>query len=230
MGFVCRQRLVRHSLWRGCWRESRKGLPLTSALGHELPRHLAERAAVMPPKAAAPSRDQGGRGGPTTEVADLHSITSSARDRNDSGIVSPSALAVVRLTTRSNSVGCSTGMLPGLAPRRILSTKSAVRRNSAGKFGPHKTAGLHDSASVTNRRQPQTERKGGDSSAIGVNESIFDDIKRVRLIFESFECGSDVLCAPDAVGRDFEVERTGCGLKLVLLQNGSGIAGIKQEG
>jgi hypothetical protein len=25
-----------------------------AALGHELPRHLAERAAVMPPKAAAP--------------------------------------------------------------------------------------------------------------------------------------------------------------------------------
>ena len=35
-----------------------------SQMGHELPRHLAERAAVMPPKAAAPSRDQGGRGGP----------------------------------------------------------------------------------------------------------------------------------------------------------------------
>jgi len=34
------------------------------AMGHELPRRLAERAAVMPPKAAAPSRDQGGRGGP----------------------------------------------------------------------------------------------------------------------------------------------------------------------
>jgi hypothetical protein len=28
-----------------------------SLLGHELPRYLAERAAVMPPKAAAPSRD-----------------------------------------------------------------------------------------------------------------------------------------------------------------------------
>jgi hypothetical protein len=29
--------------------------------------------------------------GPLPQVADLHSITSSARDRNDSGIVSPSA-------------------------------------------------------------------------------------------------------------------------------------------
>jgi len=56
------------------------------------------------------------------EGAPLHSITSSARSRNDSGIVKPSALAVVRLTTRSNLVGCSTGMSPGFAPRRILST------------------------------------------------------------------------------------------------------------
>ena len=38
--------------------------PLVSVQGHELPRHVAERAAVMPPKVAALSRDQGGRGGP----------------------------------------------------------------------------------------------------------------------------------------------------------------------
>ena len=31
-------------------------------MGHGLPRHLAERAAVMPPKAAAPSCDQGEAG------------------------------------------------------------------------------------------------------------------------------------------------------------------------
>ena len=37
--------------------------------GHELPRHLAERAAVMPPRATAPSRDQGGRGGPKGDIA-----------------------------------------------------------------------------------------------------------------------------------------------------------------
>src|SRR5262245_27696290 len=56
------------------------------------------------------------------ERAPLHSITSSARNRNDSGIVSLSALAVVKLITRSNFLGCSTGMSPGFAPRRILST------------------------------------------------------------------------------------------------------------
>src|SRR5262249_49700292 len=51
-----------------------------------------------------------------------HSITSSARASSVGGTSRPSALAVVRLITRSNLVGCSTGMSPGFAPRRILST------------------------------------------------------------------------------------------------------------
>src|SRR5262249_40272061 len=38
-----------------------------------------------------------------------HSITSSARASSVSGTTRPSALAVVRLTTSSNLVGCSTG-------------------------------------------------------------------------------------------------------------------------
>src|SRR5262245_55444732 len=56
------------------------------------------------------------------ELAALHSITSSARSRNDSGILRPSALAVVRLTMRSYLVGCSTGRSSGLVPRRSLLT------------------------------------------------------------------------------------------------------------
>jgi hypothetical protein len=51
-----------------------------------------------------------------------YSTSSLARSRNLSGIARPSALAVVRLIMRSNLVGCSTGMLPGFVPRRILST------------------------------------------------------------------------------------------------------------
>ena len=48
-------------------------------------------------------------------------ITSSARPSSDGGIVRLSALAVLRLMTRSNLVGCSTGRSAGLAPLRILS-------------------------------------------------------------------------------------------------------------
>ena len=49
-------------------------------------------------------------------------ITWSARPTTDCGIVSPSALPVLRLITSSNFVGCSTGRSAGLAPLRILST------------------------------------------------------------------------------------------------------------
>src|SRR5262245_24688379 len=51
-----------------------------------------------------------------------HSITSSARASSLSGISMPSALAVLRLTTNSNLVDCTTGKSPGLVPLRILST------------------------------------------------------------------------------------------------------------
>src|ERR1700676_4785375 len=51
-----------------------------------------------------------------------YSMTSSARARISGGMVMPSALAVLRLTTRVNRVGCSTGRSAGLAPFRILST------------------------------------------------------------------------------------------------------------
>ncbi len=49
----------------------------------------------------------------------VYSITLSARTRTVPGIESPSAFAVVMLTTKSNLVGCSTGMSAGLVPRRI---------------------------------------------------------------------------------------------------------------
>src|ERR1700736_6130098 len=45
-----------------------------------------------------------------------YSITSSASASRFAGIFRPSALAVVRLMTRSNLVGCSTGISAGLAP------------------------------------------------------------------------------------------------------------------
>src|SRR5262245_50660485 len=51
-----------------------------------------------------------------------HSITSSARVSSVDGTDKPRALAVVRLMTRSNLIGCSTGTSAGFAPRRILST------------------------------------------------------------------------------------------------------------
>src|SRR6202162_1478834 len=52
------------------------------------------------------------------------------------GTSTPSALAVLRFTTRSNLVGCSTGRSVGFAPLKILSTKTADRRNRSRKSTP----------------------------------------------------------------------------------------------
>jgi hypothetical protein len=48
-----------------------------------------------------------------------YSINSSARMRSDSGTSSPSVLAVLRFTSNSTLVGCSTGRSAGLVPLRI---------------------------------------------------------------------------------------------------------------
>src|SRR5262249_21135245 len=56
------------------------------------------------------------------DLAALHSIPSSARASTLGGISRPSALAVLRLITSSNLVGCSTGSSAGFAPLKILST------------------------------------------------------------------------------------------------------------
>src|SRR5262249_222138 len=71
-----------------------------------------------------------------TPCTDYYSMTSFASASNLSGTVRPSALAVVRLMTRSNLVGCSTGRSAGFAPRRILSTKLAARPHMCGQSGP----------------------------------------------------------------------------------------------
>ena len=89
-------------------------------MGHELSRHLAERAAVMPPKAAAPSRDQGGRGAPLATKVQRNKptsylMTSSKAAKERECIVNPSAFAVLRLITSRNSVGCSIGRPAGFA-------------------------------------------------------------------------------------------------------------------
>ena len=50
--------------------------------------------------------------------AAIHRISSSARSRIDSGILMPSALAVLRFTVSTYWVGCSMGNSAGLAPLR----------------------------------------------------------------------------------------------------------------
>src|SRR5262249_34524234 len=95
------------------------------AVGHERDgndreekRHVfaEQRSADFPPSAEL---SHTGRG--LFQPGD-HSITSSARSRKDSGIFSPMARAVLRLTTSSNLVGCWTGKSAGFSPLRMRST------------------------------------------------------------------------------------------------------------
>src|SRR5262245_65152447 len=60
------------------------------------------------------------------ERAPLHSITSSARASTVAGTSRPKALALLRLITISNLVGCSTGKSAGVAPFKILTTYAAA--------------------------------------------------------------------------------------------------------
>src|SRR4030095_15825642 len=64
-------------------------------------------------------------------------ITLSAFVSVHCGIVRPICLAVLRLITNSNFVGCSTGMSAGLVPLRILSTKIAARRYKSESLAPY---------------------------------------------------------------------------------------------
>src|SRR5664280_1935724 len=76
---------------------------------------------LLPPKETLPS----GLGCPLCANSRnylTHSITSSARVSSCGGTVRPSALAVLRLMTKSYLIGCWTGRSEGLAPFKILST------------------------------------------------------------------------------------------------------------
>jgi hypothetical protein len=81
------------------------------------------------PSPAPPTRS------PRRVSARAYLMTASARKRNVGGIVTPSASAVFRLTTNWNAAR-STGKSAGLAPFRILSTKTAERWHSSRASAP----------------------------------------------------------------------------------------------
>src|SRR5262249_11898365 len=83
-------------------------------------------------------------------------ITFSARIITTGGIVRPRALAVFRLITNSNLVGCSTGRSAGLVPLRILSIINAIRRRV--RWGrPRKTSSHRFLQILSERKSPATD-------------------------------------------------------------------------
>src|SRR6516164_7565031 len=71
------------------------------------------------------------------KLAPPHSITSSASCWSCAGTLRPKALAVFRLMTSSNLVGCWTGNSAGWAPLRILSKYGAVCRARSARLAPY---------------------------------------------------------------------------------------------
>jgi hypothetical protein len=118
-----------------CWQpEKYRHAPETVIPPHKLNRRQALRdVRFYPIRHRSAHFDV--RSAPEAEIGGAYSISSSASDINDAGIVSPSAFAVVRLMMNSNFVGCSTGISPGFVPRRTLSTTSAARRKKSEKLG-----------------------------------------------------------------------------------------------
>src|SRR5215468_5840693 len=88
------------------------------------------------------------------ELASPHSITSSARASSVGGMVRPSALAVIRLMTRSNLVGCSTGKSAGFA---LLRMRPAYAKRRGGGGVKTWIANSYDQRWRSARRTPGTD-------------------------------------------------------------------------
>src|SRR5262245_11260374 len=93
----------------------------------------------------------------------------------------------------------------------------------------HEAPGLDKFAGIEDRRQPSAERKRDGASAVGGNESINHNVKRVCSGLERLEGGSDILCSLDCEWRDFDAERASGGLNLTHLQHGLWKANIKYD-
>ena len=116
----------------------------------------------------------------------------------------PSALAVFRLMTSSNLVGCSTGRSPA-SPRAESCRHSRRRAGTGRRSSLHRTSDrplrrIPEYANIVGSRAPQ--RQGVDSNPVGGYERIANDIKCVRAALERLEGGRDILGSPD-----FECER-----------------------
>ena len=151
-----------------------------------------------------------------------YSITSSACARTVGGTEMPSARAVVRLITRSNLVGCSTGMSAGLVPRKILSIMSAERLKRSTKFEPSdvEAADVEPFARGEHGRQPRGQGQCGDAESIRRQQPVVGDIEPIRTPLEAFHSRHDLLRTANFDRDGFEPKRAGRRFDLVHLQDG----------
>jgi len=107
--------------------DSTLGQPPMSALGQKQTFNDGCAMSALPPKADIGTQSWNVRFVPKADILRCgkehrYSITSSARASSAGGISRPMVLAVFRLRTRSNLVGCTTGRSAGLSPLRMRAT------------------------------------------------------------------------------------------------------------
>ena len=121
------------SLTRLCCASQQIGPPMTGSGQTGSCGDIRGMTALPPKSKLSPRFD---RSVPNLGHGPDYSITLSARTKSVSDIARRSILAVLRLMTSSNFVGCSIGRSSGLAPLRMRSTKYAARRYRARMFTP----------------------------------------------------------------------------------------------
>ena len=104
-------------------------------------------------------------------------------------------MPVLRLMTRLNLVGCSTGISAGFAPRNILSTNSAARRNRSGKLGPYESRAVcgHFFAEKVHVGQSRFQCQSADCKLVFEEEWIAREVKRFHAIIERSKRWRDIL-------------------------------------
>ena len=116
-----------------------------------------------------------------------------------SGIVSPSALAVLRLITISNVVRLDDGQIRRFRPLEYaagVEPELAIRGSDARPIA-HETARIDELAKSIDRRQSVPGREGGNARAlVGEEGSDLDEQRAGTLLSEGFERRFEVPADP----------------------------------
>ena len=150
----------------------------------------------------------------------LHSITSSVRASSVTGMVRPSALAVIEIDNKVELGRLLDRQVGGLGAAQYLVHVVAGAADQVQIVRPvgHQAAGLHVLALHIHGRHASGERKGIDASPIEIHQRIADDIKGGHAALERFERGRDVRRVVDWQWRDLNSEAAGRGLELMHFQ------------
>ena len=108
---------------KACSQAVNAGLPFSRPRASVVPRKpIRRRGPALSAARAPPAATDGRAAEQGDEIAPPHSIASSANANSFGGKSRPSVLAVLRLMTSSNFVGCTTGKSAGFAPLRTRPT------------------------------------------------------------------------------------------------------------